>query len=183
MSGAYSDSGTNSGTSDPERDASREPVRPAQPPPAGAFVDDDFAVPVEFSAGPVRLEPLDPRHNEADHAAWMSSIAHIRATPGFQDRSWPPAAGMSLADNLRDLQQHADDFARRKGFTYTVIETASGEIVGCVYIYPSRRAGYDADVRSWVRADKAELDKPLHQAVSAWLVRDWPFRKVNYAPR
>jgi hypothetical protein len=31
----------------------------------------------------LRLEPLGPQHNQSDHAAWMSSIEHIRSTPGY----------------------------------------------------------------------------------------------------
>ena len=34
------------------------------------------------------LEPLDPAHNDRDHEAWMSSIAHIRSTPGFAPGDW-----------------------------------------------------------------------------------------------
>ena len=37
------------------------------------------------------LEPLGPQHNEADHAAWMSSIEHIRSTPGYAGSRWPPS--------------------------------------------------------------------------------------------
>ena len=36
------------------------------------------------------------QHSAADHAAWTSSIEHIRATPGFQDRGRPPADGDAL---------------------------------------------------------------------------------------
>lgn len=103
---------------------------------AEPFVPDDFAVPLSLAGRGFRLEPLGPEHNEADHRAWMSSIEHIRATPGFPDGRWPPVAGLSLADNLRDLQRHADDFQKRAGFTYTVLDDADG-IVGCVYIYPA----------------------------------------------
>ena len=45
---------------------------------------------------------------------------------------------MSPADNLRDLRRHAQDFAERRGFTYTVLSTGTGEVIGCVYIYPPR---------------------------------------------
>jgi hypothetical protein len=90
---------------------------------------------------------------------------------------------MSPEDNLADLERHADDFARRAGFTYTVIEIASGEIIGCVYIYPARDEDHDADVRSWVRADRASLDKALYDAVGTWLSAAWPFQPVNYDPR
>ncbi|MFB7554872.1 GNAT family N-acetyltransferase [Streptomyces brevispora] len=148
-----------------------------------ALVPDDFVVPADLITPQFRLEPLGPQHNAADHVAWTSSIEHIRATPGFQDRGWPPADGMALEANLVDLQRHADDFAQRRGFTYTVIETASGEVIGCVYIYPSRNDDHDTDVRSWVRADRAELDTPLEAAATTWLSTNWPLGTLNYQPR
>jgi hypothetical protein len=88
---------------------------------------------------------------------------------------------MSLEENRADLVRHADDFARRAGFTYSVLD--GDEVIGCVYIYPSRSAGQDADVSSWVAAARAELDAPLHAAVSRWLADDWPFTAVEYAAR
>lgn len=112
----------------------------------------------------------------------MSSIDHIRATPGFEGWSWPDPE-MTLEQNLGDLQQHAKEFAERSGFTYTVLESGSGRVIGCVYIYPSKGTEGVADVRSWVRADRAGLDVALHDAVAAWLADAWPFTEVSYAPR
>jgi hypothetical protein len=90
---------------------------------------------------------------------------------------------MSLAANRADLERHAEDYARRTGFTYTVLAPDGDDVIGCVYIYPSRDERFDADVRSWVRAERAELDAPLHAAVSRWLAEDWPFAAVDYADR
>ena len=98
------------------------------------FVPPDFVVPTEVTFGDLRLVPLGPEHNAADYAAWTSSIDHIRATPGFPDGSWPML--MPVSENLRDLERHAEDFRLRRGFTYTVLD-ANGEVIGCVYIYPS----------------------------------------------
>jgi len=64
-----------------------------------------------------------------------------------------------------------------------VLDPASRDVIGCVYIYPSREAGYDARVLSWVRASHGALDAPLWRAVSDWLRSDWPFGSVDYAPR
>jgi hypothetical protein len=147
------------------------------------FVPVDFAVPTELITPRFRLEPLGPEHNAADHAAWTGSIDHIRATPGFQASSWPPVDGMTPEANLADLQRHADDFAQRSGFTYTVLETGSDEVIGCVYIYPSRSDNQITDVRSWVRADRAELDVALYEAVSTWLAARWPVGTIVYASR
>jgi hypothetical protein len=148
------------------------------------FVPADFVIADGLAAEEFRLEPLGPQHNAADYAAWTASISHIQATPGFAGRGWPHQ--MSLAENLRDLERHARDFADRRGFTYTVLSTGTGEVIGCVYIYPPRgdSAGdHDAAVSSWVRADCAELDPVLYRTVRAWLERDWPFRSIQYAPR
>jgi hypothetical protein len=151
------------------------------------FVPEDFAVPEGLITGEFRLAPLGPQHNEADYAAWTASIDHIRGTPGFSDGSWPHE--MSLDDNLRDLQRHAQDFAERRGFTYTVLSAGTGagtgDVIGCVYIYPERggAGGRRASVQSWVRADCAALDPVLHDAVLAWLERDWPFDSIKYAAR
>src|SRR6202012_3197957 len=149
------------------------------------FVPADFAVPDGLTAEQFRLEPLGPQHNAADYAAWTASIGHIQATPGFAGTGWPHE--MSLAENLRDLERHAQDFAERRGFTYTVLSIGTGDVIGCVYIYPARGggprgtgAGADAVVRSWVRADHAALDPVLYQEVLAWLQRDWPFRSIEY---
>jgi hypothetical protein len=100
------------------------------------FVPADFTVPDGLITAEFRLEPLGPRHNTADYAALTASIGRIRATPGFAGASWPHQ--MSLAENLRDLERHAQDFIARRGFTYTVLSAAAGEVIGCVYIYPPR---------------------------------------------
>jgi hypothetical protein len=152
-----------------------EPNEPLVPP--------DFLVPLELRTDLFVLEPLDIRHNESDYAAWTSSKDHIRATPGFSSgRTWLDL-DMSLADNAADLAIHAKEFADRLRFAYTVLEPATAEVIGCVYIGRSSAADCDADVRSWVRADRAYLDKPLYDTVTRWLSEAWPFRCPDYAPR
>lgn len=149
------------------------------------FVPTDFVVPLELAGPGFRLIPLGPEHNAADQAAWSASMDHIHATPGFEGRPWPHE--MPAAQNLADLEQHAADFAARTGFTYTVLpaDGPNGEhVLGCVYIYPPEPGDPgDASIRSWVRADHAALDPVLFAAVRDWLVDEWPFEAVDYAPR
>jgi hypothetical protein len=145
------------------------------------FVPDEFAPPAGLTTPRFRLEPLGPQHNEADYAAWTSSMQHIRATPGFTTGGWPRE--MTIDQNRDDLLRHQRDFGARTGFTYTVLD--DDDVIGCVYIYPLEPDPEPgaALVESWVRADRAELDAPLHRAVSDWLASDWPFRRVDYAER
>lgn len=145
------------------------------------FVPPDFVAPLTLETAQLRLEPLRPRHNDADYAAWSSSVERIHATPGWEDSSWPD--GRSELDNLRDLRGHADDFENRRGFTYTVLDPVTADVIGCVYIYPDPGGTHDAHVLSWVRASRPELDAPLWRAVSDWLASEWPFESVSYAER
>ena len=145
------------------------------------FLPVDFDVPRRLETSQFVLEPLGPEHNERDYDAWASSMQHIASTPGWADSRWPRE--MPLDENRADLQRHADDFRNRAGFTYTVLDPGSRDVIGCVYIYPRPESDVDARVLSWVRASHAELDAPLWRAVSDWLASDWPFGTFEYAPR
>jgi hypothetical protein len=109
----------------------------------------------------------------------MSSIDHIRATPGFESRPWP--VEISLQRNREDLVGHAKDFDDRTGFTYSILD--GDDVIGCVYIYPSRRSGHDAEVRSWVRETRTEMDAVVWRSVSGWLETAWPFSNAYFALR
>ena len=88
-----------------------------------------------------------------------------------------------MVDNLRDLQRLAADFENGAGFTYTVLDPATNDAIGCVYIYPDDSEHHDARVLSWVRASRPDLDVQLWRAVTDWLADDWPFERVAYAER
>jgi hypothetical protein len=113
----------------------------------------------------------------------MSSIEHIRATPGYPDGDWPPLAGLSLEANLADLHRHAEDFARGVGFTFTVLDPGDGAVIGCVYLYPSSSPECDVTVQSWVRADRSALDAPLAEVVARWVTADWPWDRIDRCGR
>lgn len=142
------------------------------------FVPPGFVPPTALVTDRFRLAPLGPEHNDRDLAAWMSSVEHIRSTPGYPDGSWPPADGMSPERNIADLERHARDFAEHKGFTFTVLDPAD-EVIGCVYLYPPETEEHDVSVQSWVRASHAELDGPLADAVAAWIEAEWPWENPD----
>lgn len=136
-------------------------------------------MPESYSGDGFRLEPLGPEHNERDHRAWMSSIDHIRATPGMDWREWP--APMSLEENLADMEMHAGEFEAREGFTYSILD--GEDVIGCVYIYPHKSADFDAHVRSWVTESRAEMDPVVWRELSEWFDSVWPFERIEYASR
>ena len=144
-----------------------------------SLVPPEFDAPTAFTGPGFRLEPLGPEHNERDHEAWMSSVDHIRATPGFsveEEKDWP--VPMSLERNLQDLVMHAQHFEERRGFTYSILD--GDEVIGGIYIYPARDPRYDADISNWVRGSRAEMDAAVRLALGDWIAEAWPFENPNY---
>ena len=88
---------------------------------------------------------------------------------------------MGLDANRGDLVGHATDFENREGFTYSILD--GDEVIGCVYIYPSRDLGHDAAVSSWVRERRSEMDAVVYQSLTEWLAEAWPFENPEYAAR
>jgi len=151
-----------------------------------AFVPDGFVVPLLLAHERFRLEPLGPQHNESDHVAWSSSIAHIRTTAGFAAGDWDGDAWpypMHAADNLHDLEMHAAEFTRREAFAYTVLEPEGERVIGCVYLDPDETGLAACKVRCWVSVDRAPLDAELAGAVRSWLAAEWPFASVRFPGR
>lgn len=88
---------------------------------------------------------------------------------------------MTLERNREDLIRHAGDFEARRGFTYSILE--GDDVIGCIYIYPSRRPGHDAEISSWVRQSRADFDGSVREALGEWIDEVWPFSNPSYAGR
>lgn len=140
------------------------------------FVPHDFVVPERLEGPGFRLEPLGPEHNERDYEAWMSSVRHIRAIPAFSEGGWP--VEMSLEENRSDLIAHARDFEAREGFTYSILD--GDDVIGCMYLYPSREAGHDANMKWWVTENRAEMAATVGPVLDEWLTAAWPFENPSH---
>jgi len=143
------------------------------------FVAKNFDVPVVLETKHFRLRMLTVGDVVKDYDAVMSSAGHLQSVwPGS---SWP--TGLTLEQNLIDLGWHQKEFQRRRSFAYTVVELDESRVIGCVYINPSRKAGYDAVVYLWTRppnqTDVIDEDT-LRTAVRSWLKDEWPFTSAVF---
>ena len=82
---------------------------------------------------------------------------------------------------MADLEEHAQEFIHREGFTYSILD--GDEVIGCVCIYPHRSAHHDASVRSWVRESRPGMDVVVWRSLSARLAGSWPFGSPDHASR
>lgn len=155
----------------------------ADTPAPSAWIAPDFAVPTLVEGPGFRLVPLGPALTEIDYRAYMASIAHLQKT--FTRSTGWPHAGLTLKDAVADMEIEAGRFARRESFAYAVLTPDGSSERGCVYVYPSKVAGHDAQVVMWVTAAEydAGFDAELYAWAQGWLARDWPFRNVAYPGR
>ncbi len=145
------------------------------------FVPSDFDVPRSLETTEFRLRMLSVNDVVKDYDAVMSSVEHCRTIwPGL---GWPE--GLTLEQNLVDLGWHQKEFQTRRSFAYTVVDLAESRVLGCVYIEPTKRVGYDAVVFLWARQSElaAGLEVRLYQAVRQWLGECWPFERVAFPGR
>lgn len=164
--------------------AAAAPVAAQTAAPASApWIASDFAVPTLVEEPGFRLVPLGPALTEIDYRAYMSSIAHLQKT--FTRSTGWPHEGLTLKDAVADMETEEGRFARRESFAYAVLTPDGTRERGCVYVYPSKVPGHDAQVVMWVTAAEYEagFDGELYAWTKEWIARDWPFKNVAYPGR
>lgn len=150
---------------------------------ASAFIPTDFEPPVLVETDSFKLVPLGPDLVDLDYAAYMSSIEHLQAT-FTRSVSWPHDK-ITDEEAMQDMLNEQGRFERRESFAYAVLTTDGEREMGCVYVRPSRKPGYDAEVSLWVtQADfDAGFDATLYEWALQWVEQSWPFEQVAYPGR
>jgi hypothetical protein len=144
----------------------------------------DFEVPSSIETDRFRLRMLSVNDLVKDYDAVMSSVEHIRSSFNLDPaETWPK--GLTLEEDLIDLGWHQREFTLGSSFAYTVMSLDESTCLGCVYINPTARLGYDVSVTMWVRASELPngLDQELFQRVKTWVESVWPFSNPAYPGR
>ena len=147
------------------------------------FVLTDFKVPDKFENQHFRLRMLTVNDVIKDYDAVMTSIDHLREFDG-PGTKWP-SKDLSLEQDLIDLGWHQKEFQKRRSFTFTVVNLDETKVMGCLYIFPTEKIGYNAEITMWVRQSAYEenLDPILFVTVKNWISEKWPFKKIGYPGR
>lgn len=147
-----------------------------------ALVPDDFEIPERLDGPGYHLRMLSVGDLEKDFEAVVESRDRLIGLFGPQS-AWPD--GITKDEDLIDLAWHQREFTIRHSFAYTVMNADESRCLGCMYIFPSDRRGYDAKVFYWVRSgmDAEARDAELGRRVRDWLTLRWPFSSVAYTGR
>jgi hypothetical protein len=133
------------------------------------------------------LRPIVAADAELDYAAVMESRVPLRT---WEQTTWPED-DFTVKANREDLEMLERRHGEREAFTYTVMDPAGTECLGCVYFMPPdarsftrsqitpagelRWEDYDAAVYFWVRTSRLadQTDCKLLDALRSWISQDW----------
>lgn len=150
---------------------------------AQPLVPADFDVPTVIENEYFRIRTLTVNDVVKDYDAVMSSLDHLQGVFG-PESSWP-SPDLTFEQDLIDLGWHQKEFQIRSSFAYTVVSLDEERVLGCLYIHPTNRGDFDAEITMWVRADVVDdgYDVILFETVKQWVEDDWPFQKPGYPGR
>ncbi|MCL2748857.1 MAG: GNAT family N-acetyltransferase [Alphaproteobacteria bacterium] len=146
------------------------------------FIPDNFIIPDGFLADKIKARMLTINDVVKDYDAVVTSIDHLQGVFG-PGSTWPKA-DISLEQDLIDLGWHQKEFQERTSFAYTVMSPDESVCLGCFYIFPYDKDGFDAIVYMWVRKSEFDkgLDPVLEKEVRAFM-KQWPLKNVLYFNR
>jgi hypothetical protein len=144
-----------------------------------AMVPDDFSVPGRIDGDGLHLRMLSIHDVIKDFDAVMASVDSL--VGGMDPAStWP--RGLTIEENLIDLAWHHREFTIRHSFAYTVMAPDESRCLGCAYLYPSDKAGFDAMAYYWARSADAGLEIRIGKAFRGAIAR-WPLKRIAFPGR
>lgn len=148
-----------------------------------AFIPEDFEPPVLVETAEFKIVPLGPELVDVDFAAYMSSIEHLQQT--FTRSTGWPHEDISDEDAMQDMLNEEERFNNRESFAYAVLTLDGTRERGCIYVRPSSKPDYDAEVSLWVTKAEydAGFDAELYGWTTEWVEENWPFTEVAYPGR
>src|SRR5215831_8205486 len=99
------------------------------------FYQSDGPVPEALRTNEFLLRPLSATDVHLDYDAVISSRAQLLRSSGG---TWPKEE-FTLEEDLADLKRHEREHRERVAFTYTVMNPAETECLGCLYMNPLER--------------------------------------------
>jgi hypothetical protein len=127
------------------------------------FYPNDVPVPEVLRTDKFLLRPLIATDVQLDYVAVMSSRAQLFRCSGD---TWP-REGFTLEEDLADLERHEWEHRERVVFTYSAMNLAETECLGCLYMNSLERIlGYD--VESGVYLSDSTAFVSFGCGVNAW---------------
>lgn len=153
-----------------------------------SLTDPTRTIPTGLATDEFALRPIRASDASRDYTAVMETRVDLRI---WEQSSWPEDT-FTVDANREDLAGLEQRHEERRAYTYTVIDPADTECLGCVYIFPitatfltkatvrpvienAQWESVDAVVYFWVRESRiaSGMEDRLLSSIREWLDGDW----------
>lgn len=147
-----------------------------------SIVPKDFDVPDRIELEDAVLTPISIRSWLKDFDAVRSTVDYIELNPGLE---WPDETLGNILFGLSDACYIDKLWKLRASFTYGVMSPDESTELGCLYIYRTRKKGYDAEIISWVRDRELRrgFGEEIFRFAETWVPEVWPFENTTWPGR
>lgn len=141
------------------------------------LVDESFVVPERYAFDNVLVVKVDPAYAESDYRALMLARKQIRQDLGT---TWPEDS-LTLAENKASLVNDLQTFHQRTNFTYHLLDNATGEVIGCLYLSQGGAEQYQATMYFWLIPAyyQSQANQSIRQGLEQWIHNAWPLTAVD----
>ena len=145
------------------------------------FIPREVTLPKGLEHERFHLRPITIHDVVKDYGAVMGHREYLWSLFG-EAWGWPPPA-LTLEEDLIDLAWHQKEHQLRSTFNFAAMAPDESRLLGCVYVDPPTKQGFDAEVFWWAVPDEAGLEEEVGRAATAWIEAEWPFELVAYPGR
>src|ERR1700744_6170112 len=110
------------------------------------LVPDSFTAPTAFESERFRLGPLNYEVMLADYEAAMKGATALTTADREDEYDY---SKFTLQDEIIELGWHIGEWRRRHSFAYSIMSPDSKTCYGSVYINPTMKRDYDAQIILW----------------------------------
>jgi len=147
-------------------------------------VPNSFKVPERVETERFVLVPLTLSMEAVtlDHKARQLNKKHLKEV--FLPKSeW--SEGTTLQDTIIEISAIDIDWYVLSEFVYSIRTPDELNQIGRLYIQPTRKVGYDAEVHFWIGTSEIqeEMEDVINRFVHQWIWDVWPFHKVAWPGR
>lgn len=144
-----------------------------------SFVPPDFKPPVAFENEHFHFRALSHNNLYMVENHKMNTYDHLpERVPhmGAWHRLDIPMADDLIGHAYYDRVPQISD-----SFVYPVLKNGEGNMIGSIYIRPSRNAEYDAQITMWLRTSDNQINDVFVETVKSWIRKEWPFENPHFA--
>jgi hypothetical protein len=144
-----------------------------------SFVPSDFEPPVAFESEYFHFRSISQTNQRIDEHYKMNAYDYLPERVPHMG-AWH-RIDIPMGD---DLIGHAD-YDRlpqiKDSFVYPVLKNGEGNMIGSIYIRPSKNTEYDALITMWLRTNDPVANDVFHETVKNWIRKEWPFKNPDFS--